>query len=124
MLNTLAAATYTLVKPSTSWINWTDLLHILLASLAAGAGIAVAFGLFLLGMEYFQEGKSEGIKIGGWLLGAAGLLFCVGAIGVGVYVMTNPPSSTPATVVKNPPSTSSSSSTEPHVHTTDHKLPG
>jgi hypothetical protein len=121
MLNTLAAATYTLVKPATPWINWTDLWHIIVASLAAGGGIAIAYGLMLLGTQRGQEGKNESTKVGGWILGILAGAFCVGAIAVGVYVMTNPPASTPDQVVKNPPSTSSSTALV--IHHTHHKQP-
>lgn len=90
---------YTLVKPSTPLINGTALWHIVVVSVAAGCGLALAFGLILLGTEYFGEGKNPSIKGAGGALAVGAAAFCLAAIGLGVYVMANPTSSKPAQVV-------------------------
>jgi hypothetical protein len=97
---------YTLIKASTPFINGTALWHIIVVSVAAGAGLAVAFGLILLGLKYGQVGKDSAAKAGGWILGVAAAAFCVGAIVVGIYAMLHPSKSKPLKVV---PSSSSSS---------------
>ena len=92
---------YTLIKASTPVINGTALWHIILVSVAAGCGLAIAFGLILLASRWGQEGARSEIKAGGWLLGLAATAFCVGAIIVGIYVMTHPAKSKPLKVVKS-----------------------
>lgn len=92
---------YTLVKPTTPLIDGTALWHIVLVSVAAGAGLAIAFGLILLGTEWGQEARSSLGRAGGWLLGLLAAAFCIGAIVVGIHVMVNPAKSKPAKVVKS-----------------------
>jgi hypothetical protein len=91
---------YTLIKPTTPLIDGTALWHIVLVSVAAGAGLAIAFGLILLGTEWGQEAKNSLGKAGGWLLGLLAAAFCVAAIVVGIHVMVNPAKSKPYKVVK------------------------
>jgi hypothetical protein len=91
---------YKLLPASTPVINWTDLWHIVVVSVAAGAGLAIAFGLILLAWEYISEGRSEGIKLGGGVLGLVATAACVLAIVAGVYAMTHPAKSKPQKVEK------------------------
>jgi hypothetical protein len=97
---------YTLVKASTPFIDGNALWHIIVVSAAAGCGLAIAFGLILLGAEHGQSAKNGAEKAGGWLLGLLAAAFCIAAIGVGIYVMVHPAKSTPNTVVKSGDTTS------------------
>jgi hypothetical protein len=96
---------YTLVKASTPFIQGSALLHIIIVSVAAGCGLAIAFGLILLGSEWGQEAKTGAAKFGGWLLGLLAAAFCILAIVLGIHIMVNPKGSSPSKVV---PSSSSS----------------
>jgi hypothetical protein len=101
---------YTLIKASTPVINGSALVHIIIASVAAGCGLAIGFGLILLALRWTREGRSGGVKAGGYVLGLAASAFCVGAIVVGIYVMTHPSKTKPLKVV----SSSSSALVVPH----------
>jgi hypothetical protein len=97
---------YTLIKPSTPFIDGNALVHIIVVSAAAGCGLAIAFGLILLGSEYGQIAKTSIARAGGWLLGLLAAAFCVAAIGAGVYIMVHPAKSKPSMVVKSGATTS------------------
>ncbi len=90
---------YTLIPAKTQLIQWTPLWHIIVVSVAAGCGLALAFGLILLGIEYFETGKTPALKGGGAVLGVAAAAVCVLGIAAGVYAMCNPQSSKPLKVV-------------------------
>jgi hypothetical protein len=92
---------YTLIKASTPVINGSALVHIIIASVAAGCGLAIGFGLILLALRWGQTGRTASVKAGGWVLGLAATAFCVGAIVVGIYVMTHPSKTKPLKVVKS-----------------------
>ncbi len=92
---------YTMIKASTPFISGTALWHIIVVSVAAGCGLAIAFGLILLGSEWGQKAKSSGERAGGWLLGTLAAAFCVAAIAAGIYIMVHPAKSTPNQVVKS-----------------------
>ena len=92
-MDLIAATTYKLVKPTTPFIDGTALWHIILISLAFGAGLALAFGVALFGFQRGEEGKTGAEKAGGFVLAAVCAAGCVVAVGVGVYVMCNPPKS-------------------------------
>jgi hypothetical protein len=98
-MSLIAATAYKLIKSTTPLIDGTALWHIIVISLAFGAGLALAFGVALLGFEHGEEGKSAGERAGGFLLAGACAVLCVGAVAVGVYVMCNPPKTKPLKVV-------------------------
>jgi hypothetical protein len=99
---------------ATPIVDWNAMWKILLVALGAGAGVVVAFGLVLLGLKFSQgtathdvgaDGSasagtvripSSGARLGGYTLALACALICVGLIAVGVYAMTQKPSSAPA----------------------------
>ncbi len=91
---------YTLIKASTPVIQGHALLDIIIVSVAAGCGLAIAFGLVLLGTEWGQEAKSGVGRLGGWILGLLAAAFCVLAIVLGIHIMINPKGSAPLKVVK------------------------
>jgi uncharacterized membrane protein SpoIIM required for sporulation len=99
-MSAFAAAMYTLIKAKTPVIDLTALWHIVVVSVAAGCGLALAFGLILLGAKRGEDAKTGVEKTGGYLLAGLAAAFCVSAIAVGVYVMCNPPSTKPLKVVR------------------------
>jgi hypothetical protein len=98
-MSPFAAVTYKAVPPPVPLIDWTALWHIVVVSLAFGSGLALGFGLLLLGLSRGEDGKRRIEKAGGFLLAGLCGVACVVAIGVGVYVMCNPPKSKPDKVV-------------------------
>ena len=98
-MSLIAATTYELVKSTTPLIDASALWHIIVVSLAFGAGLALAFGVGLLGFERGGEAKTGGGRAGGFLLTGVCAVLCVAAVAVGVYVMCNPPKSKPLKVV-------------------------
>lgn len=111
----IAAATYKLIPASTPFIDGTALWHIVVISLAFGAGLALAFGVALLGFEHGEHGTTIGERSAGFLLTATCAVLCVVAVGVGVYVMANPPKTKPLKVVRVT-STASIASTRAPAH--------
>jgi hypothetical protein len=95
---TLTTPGTTLIPAKTPVIQGTPLWHIIVVSLAAGVGLAVACGLIILGVEYFEEAKQAGKRFGGAILATVASLVCIGAIAVGIYAMVNPPKSKPLKV--------------------------
>lgn len=89
-------------------VDWSAMWKICLVALAAGAGVVVAFGFVLLGLEFAHgraihatpdagtEGAgtgarrtpSAGERFGGFTLSLICGLICVGVIAIGVYAMT------------------------------------
>lgn len=95
----IAATTYKLIKSATPFIDGTALWHIIVISLAFGAGLALMFGVALLGFERREHSTSTGGRAGGLLLSGVCVVLCGLAVGVGVYVMCNPPKTKPYKVV-------------------------
>jgi hypothetical protein len=99
---------------ATPIVDWNAMWKILLVALGAGAGVVVAFGLVLLGLKFSQgtpthdagadgtqsagavHTPSAGARLGGYTLALVCGLICVGLIAIGVYAMTQKPSSKPA----------------------------
>ena len=99
---------------ATPIVDWTAMGQIVVAVLVAGAGTVVAFGLMLLGLKLSQgppthgagddgsqsaasgHSPSAGARLGGFTLALVCGLICAGVIAVGVYAMTQKPSSKPA----------------------------
>jgi hypothetical protein len=78
---------------ASSLVNWSALWRIILAALVGGAGVVIAFGFVLLGVKNAKlaAGRST-IAMHRILAGACGV-FCVGAVVIGIYAMTQKPSS-------------------------------
>jgi hypothetical protein len=90
---------YTLIPAKTPVIQWTPLWHIVVVSVAAGCGLAVAFGLILLGIQWSEKRKSGAEKGGGYLLSGLAAAFCLAAIAAGIYAMAHPAKTKPLKVV-------------------------
>lgn len=102
---------------ATPIIDWSAMWKICLVALAAGAGVVVFFGFLLLGLKFAQgpatvatqgagtgtthsagtnRPPSAGARLGGFTLALLCALICIGVIAIGVYAMTQKPSSKPA----------------------------
>lgn len=69
-------------------IDGHALWEIVLVSLAAGAGSAIAFGLGILGLSRIQDGEvGVGARAVDYLMVAFGALYVVAAIVFGLYTM-------------------------------------
>jgi hypothetical protein len=98
-------------------IDWTAMLKICIAVLVAGTGVVVLFGFMLLGLKISQghathhavaagadgdhsagtgHTPSTGARLGGFTLALVCGLSVAGIIVLGVYAMTQKPSSKPA----------------------------
>ena len=80
---------------ATPIVNWDAMWKIFLVALAAGAGVVVAFGFLLLGLK-FANRPSGASRFGGFTLALVCGVLCAGGIVVGIYAMTQKPSSKPA----------------------------
>jgi nitrate reductase gamma subunit len=83
---------------ATDLINGAALWKIILASLFGGAGVAIAFGLLLLGLRRARQGGSD--RVLGYGLATLSAAFCVAAVVVGLVAMVDKPASKPP---KQPP---------------------
>jgi hypothetical protein len=110
---------------ATPIVDWNAMWKIFVVALAAGAGVVVLFGFMLLGLKLSQgpathaahgagadgthsaatDGTagagsggtpSAGARLGGFTLSLVCGLIVVGVIAVGIYAMTQKPSSKPA----------------------------
>jgi hypothetical protein len=102
---------------ATPIIDWTAMWKICLVALAAGAGVVIFFGFLLLGLKFAQgpaTGASHeatagdvqnagtngppgaGARLGGFTLALLCGVICIGVVAIGVYAMTQKPSSKPA----------------------------
>jgi hypothetical protein len=75
------------------FINWDALGKIVLASLIAGTGVVIAFGLFLLGVKHWTSAKSAGTRTVAFALSGVCAVFIAAAVVLGIYAMTQKPSS-------------------------------
>ena len=80
---------------ATPIVDWNAMWKIFLVALAAGAGVVVAFGFLLLGLKIAD--RPSGGSATGWLDAGPRVRrgLCRGVV-VGVYAMTQKPSSKPA----------------------------
>jgi hypothetical protein len=70
-------------------VVWSAIWKIVLASLVGGAGVAIVFGFVILGTERAQQaGEGAGGKALGYSIAAVAAAFCIFAVVVGVYAMT------------------------------------
>ena len=70
-------------------IVWSALWKIVVASLVGGAGVAIVFGFVVLGVERAQNaGENGGARVSGYGLAVLAGAFCLLAVVIGVYAMT------------------------------------
>jgi hypothetical protein len=69
-------------------VDTSALWKILLASFAGGAGVAVAFGIFLLGVSRGQSTQNGGARTLSYGIAVLAGLFCIAAVVLGIHAMT------------------------------------
>jgi NADH:ubiquinone oxidoreductase subunit 6 (subunit J) len=80
----------------TDLINGAALWKIILASLIGGAGVAIAFGLILIGLTRAGEAKSESGRLASYAFSTLAGAFCLAAVVAGVIATVQKPSSSKA----------------------------
>jgi hypothetical protein len=79
---------------ATALINWNDLWKIVVAAVVGGTGVVIVFGLLLLGISRGKAATRPTTRYGLYTLsGLCGVLL-VAVAAVGIYAMTQKPSST------------------------------
>jgi hypothetical protein len=79
----------------TDLINGAALWKIILASLVGGAGVAIAFGLLLVGLSRSRSAQA-GERTFGYGLAALSAAFCVAAVVFGLIATIDKPASKPS----------------------------
>lgn len=77
---------------ATTLINWTQLWKIVLAALIGGTGVAIVFGLLLLGISRGRTAAAPATRVALYTLSGLCAVFVVGVAAVGIYAMTQKPS--------------------------------
>jgi hypothetical protein len=73
-------------------VDWAALRDVVVASLAAGVGVTVAFSLAILGLARFADMRRDGRAFEGWAyagLAIAGLAVSATAVVYGIILMTS-----------------------------------
>jgi hypothetical protein len=78
---------------ATGLVNWSELWKILLAALVGGTGVAIVFGLLLLGISRGKTATRLTSRYGLYMLSGLCGVFVVAVAAVGIYAMTQKPSS-------------------------------
>jgi hypothetical protein len=73
-------------------INWTELWKIVLAALIGGTGVAIVFGLLLLGISRGRTAAAPATRVVLYTFSGLCAIFVVGVAAVGIYAMTQKPS--------------------------------
>jgi hypothetical protein len=69
-------------------VDTSALWKIIAASLAGGAGCAIAFGVLLIGLSRAQQTDNNGVRVLNYGIVLLGGLFCVAAVVLGIHAMT------------------------------------
>jgi hypothetical protein len=69
-------------------IDTSALWKIIVAAFAGGAGVAVAFGILLLGVSRGQSSDSAGVRTLGYGVALLAGAFCIAAVVLGIHAMT------------------------------------
>jgi NADH:ubiquinone oxidoreductase subunit 6 (subunit J) len=77
---------------ATTLVNWHELGKIALAALVGGFGVVVVFGFLLLGISRGQSATRRTARYGLYALTALCGVFVIAVAAVGVYAMTQKPS--------------------------------
>jgi hypothetical protein len=84
-----------LLAASSPIVDWGKLGQVVLYSLGSGVGVAVCFSLAILGATRFADarrgggGGAGGAAVGYAILATLGLAATVGAVVIGIIVMTS-----------------------------------
>jgi hypothetical protein len=78
---------------ATALINWNELWKIILAALVGGTGVVIVFGLLLLGISRGKTTTNATTRLGLYMLSGLGGVLVVAVAALGIYAMTQKPSS-------------------------------
>lgn len=78
---------------ATALINWNELWKIVLAALLGGTGVVIVFGLLLLGISRGKTAAGSITRYGLYVLSGLCGVLVVAVAAVGIYAMTQKPSS-------------------------------
>jgi hypothetical protein len=81
---------------ATALINWNEVGKISLTALVAGTGVVIVFGILLLGISRGKTATSSFARRGLYTLSAVCGVLVIAVAAVGIYAMTQKPSSAPA----------------------------
>ena len=103
---------------ATGLINWSELLKIILTALVGGTGVVIVFGLLLLGISRGRTATRPTTRYALYALsGLCGVLVAAVAA-VGIYAMTQKPSSAKPKPKAAAATLAPASATEPHHFST------
>jgi hypothetical protein len=74
-------------------INWNELWKIILTALVGGTGVVIVFGLLLLGISRGQTATSPTTRYGLYTLSGLCGILVLAVAAIGIYAMTQKPSS-------------------------------
>ena len=80
---------------ATALVNWNALLKIVLAALVGGTGVVIVFGFLLLGISRGQTAKHPAQRYALFTLSGFCGVLVIAVAAVGIYAMTQKPSSKP-----------------------------
>jgi hypothetical protein len=69
-------------------VDTSALWKIIVAAFAGGAGVAVVFGIGLLALQNASKTNNDGTRVFNYVLVGLAAAFCVAAIVLGIYAMT------------------------------------
>jgi hypothetical protein len=78
---------------ATALINWHELWKIILAALVGGTGVVIVFGLLLLGISRGKTATNATTRLGLYTLSGLCGVLVVAVAALGIYAMTQKPSS-------------------------------
>jgi glucose dehydrogenase len=75
-------------------VNWSELWKIILTALIGGTGVVIVFGLLLLGISHGRTATRPASRYGLYTLSGLCGILVVAVAAIGIYAMTQKPSST------------------------------
>ena len=90
-----------MVLLATTIVDTSALWKIVVAALVGGAGVVVAFGILLIGLDRAGRAPSSGARLANYALSGLAGLYCLGAVVIGIYAMAKKPASPPTTKSKS-----------------------
>ena len=76
-----------------AFVNWNELWRIILAALVGGTGVVIVFGLLLLGISRGRTATKPTTRVGLYALSGLCGILALAVATIGMYAMTNKPSS-------------------------------
>jgi hypothetical protein len=76
---------------ATALINTSALWKIIVAALAGGAGVVIAFGILLLGLSRAKRARRSTQRLAHYAITGLAGAFCLAAVVIGIYAMAKKP---------------------------------